>query len=259
MQLEIILMAVSIALYVAGLGFIRWRVLRFALVAAFAIQTVAIAIRWVAIGHPPLFGTYENTNATAWFLALTSLIVIFRGQGGERSVMLTLLTAPALMAYGMTFNLDRVPLTISERSLWVDFHSLFAGISYGGYALAFSAGLLGFLKKGTENDDEVGYAGLLWGFGGQSLTLFTGIVYSFMLFGRMWQWDPMQTFTLMAWLLYALIIHLRLFYRWDYRKIVMLSVGAFVVIGVSYWALIYFPPGLTFHTFDIDRRMHFVF
>ncbi|MDH4100213.1 MAG: cytochrome c biogenesis protein [Nitrospirota bacterium] len=259
MLIEKSLMYAAIALYIAGLGCARWRLLRFAVAGAFALHTVAIAIRWVAVGHPPLFGTYENTSATAWFMAATVLIVLFRYTGAEKTAFITLVTAPFLMIYGMTFNLARVPLTISERSLWVDFHSLFAGISYGGFVLAMAAGLLGLLKKGAELDDRVGFRGLLWGFGGQSLTLFTGVVYSYLLFGRMWQWDPMQTYTLMAWLLYALLIHLRLFYRWEMSRILALSLGAFIVVALSYWTLIYLPPGATFHTFDIDSRTHFIF
>ena len=56
------------------------------------------------------------------------------------------------LGYGSFFDSSLKPLVISEQSLWVEFHALFAWIAYGFHAIVFAAAI-GILIKKEETVD----------------------------------------------------------------------------------------------------------
>jgi ABC-type transport system involved in cytochrome c biogenesis permease subunit len=52
--------------------------------------------------------------------------------------------------------------------------------------------------------------------------------------GSPWSWDPKQVWTLLAWILYAVVLHQRLAIGWNGRKAALLSIGAFCIMLAAY-------------------------
>lgn len=286
--LEGLLLAVAGALYLASVFLARAGRLNqgfVSIAAALAMHLASAVIRWVGAGHPPIFGTYEATLAASWFLLL---FVAFSFRSVHRQFRLLVLTsvpvALLLLVYGFVFfGTERIPLTISERSLWVDFHALFSWLAFAPFTLAFC--LSGYCLWSAESKragapigpaeqrvpeeegqrpnspnpqpgvaDELAFRYIAFGFFNHSVMFALGSYYSSNLFGTWWRWDPVFSLSTMAWLLAGIYIHLRLFYNWNGRRAARLYMFVFAMIALSYWGLVYLPAEGTFHVFDLDVR-----
>lgn len=271
-QLELIVLVSGVACY--ALAFISsW--IKKAKAAVFLIlgivaHAVSVGIRWYGIGHPPVFGTYEAALAGSWFMLLYTAFSYRSIHEHFRPLLLTTVPiAILIIIYGLTFNTERIPLTISERSLWVDFHALFSWIAFGSYtAAACLAGAYLLVVSGQrpvasgkqnlepEILDDLIFRYINWGFIGHTIMFVLGSYYSSILYGNWWQWDPVNSTSLITWLAYGLAIHMRLFYGWKGRKGANLAIVCFLTAIVSYWGLIYLPAGSTYHVFDLEFKAH---
>lgn len=286
---EIFFLAVAAALYVACFFLAEKGLLKygfFSLVGGLVFQLSSAAIRWAGVGHPPVFGSYEAALSASWFLLL---FAAFSYRSVHRHFrFLALSSVPLalmLLLYGLVFfGTARVPVTISEISLWVDFHALFAWLAFAPFTLAFclSAHYLWSTRSGKDSSqalypgatefreelaepgnpqrqldivDELAFRYANFAFVMHTVMFALGSYYSSILFGIWWRWDPVFSLSLIAWLLAGLYIHMRLFFHWHGRKAAWLFVAVFVAINLAYWGLVYLPPGSTFHVFDIDPKM----
>lgn len=252
-----------------AVSFVSGGILRFAavsvcsLIAGLLLQLASAGVRWAGVGHPPIFGTYEAALAGSWFLLIYTASSYRSIHDHFRTLILT--TVPIgvlLLVYGLTlFSTSRIPLTISERSLWVDFHALFSWPAFGSYTVSFCLAGVYLWKSGSRSQesavlDDLVFRYINFGFINHTVMFALGSYYSSILYGTWWQWDPAESTSLITWLAYALSIHMRLFYGWKGDRGAVLSVIAFLTSVVSYWGLIYFPPGSTYHVFDIGFKAH---
>ncbi len=276
--LETLSLAVAGALYLAAFFLARSGLVRygfFGLVAGLVFQLSSVAMRWVGVGHPPVFGTYEATLSASWFLLLFVAFSYRSVHGSFRLLVLTSVPmALLLLLYGLAFfNTERMPLTISELSLWVDFHALFSWLAFAPFTLAFC--LSGFYLWASRSDaasagkktapvntqpqlaiiDELAFRYINFGFVNHTVMFALGSYYSSILFGTWWRWDPVFSISLMAWLMLGLTIHLRLFFNWNGRRAAWLFVTVFSVINFSYWGMVFLTAGSTFHIFDVDLKL----
>jgi ABC-type transport system involved in cytochrome c biogenesis permease subunit len=88
--------------------------------------------------------------------------------------------------------------------------------------------------------------------------LASGSFYKFLLFGRAWSFDPVETLGLVAWVSYGTLLHLYLFSGWEGRRLAAWCLALFVLLTVTYRGIVYFPSWSTYHIFDMDLRLHVV-
>ncbi len=231
----------------------RW----YLMVASLLLVGYVIGYRWVLSGHPPMLGTFEETIMAASTLLVTSLVVDRKG------VFSTYILGMAIfiLLYGSFFDTQIRPLVISEQSLLVYFHVLFAWIGYGIYTLCFLGALHVLWSKRYRDEGIVRWTlerGLLYGLVAQSVSFFIGSYYSSRLHGSWWVWDAVEYLFLISWLLYGVALHGRVLMRWDDRKVAGWILAAFVATVVLYWGLVYIPWA-TYHVFDMDIKMHMPF
>ena len=67
---------------------------------------------------------------------------------------------------------------------------------------------------------------LYWGFVLHTAMIAPGSVYRFMLFGRAWSFDPVETPALVAWAGYGTLLRLHLFVGWEGRRLASWCPGA---------------------------------
>lgn len=223
-----------------------------ALVAA----VVAWAVRWRSAGHLPVFGTWES--ALSLSVAVLAVPVVAARRLRPALWPASGLLAAVLIVHAFSFDPTAYALTISERSLVVDVHAVVAWAA--GAALAANAGLAAacLLARETALPRLHGplASALSAGFLLHSAMLATGSLYAFMLFGRTWSFDPVESLGLLAWLAYGTLLHLHLFARWEGERLARWCLGVFVLLVISYRCIVYFPPSSTYHIFDMDRRLH---
>jgi cytochrome c-type biogenesis protein CcsB len=136
------------------------------------------------------------------------------------------------------------------QSFWLSFHVAAALLGNATFALAFLGGILyliqerqlkgkkfGFFYKrlpSLETLDALNYYCINIGFILLTLGIITGSLYAQYTLGAFWQWDPKETMTLVAWLLYAGLFHARLLKGWRGRRAALLAIAGFAVLMVTF-------------------------
>jgi len=230
-------------------------------------HTAGLIWQTVAQGFLPVGGLAAALSLYSWTVTTAFLILNWRYPvkvlGAMASPLAALLLSGSLI-------LPRPPeLAPILQSSWLSFHVAAALLGNATFALAFLGGILyliqerqlkgkrfGFFYKrlpSLETLDALNYYCINIGFVLLTLGIISGSLYAQYTLGTFWQWDPKETMTLIAWLLYAGLLHERLIKGWRGRRAALLAIAGFVVlmvtfIGADFWHRSY-------HRFDTFGRL----
>lgn len=262
---EKLFVAVIVFSLISGaLGIASWRrdslraMARASTALAFVLALAAWLVRWKTAGHLPLFGTWESALSLAVFILAIAMFMRTAALGVAPFV------AAIILAHGALYDSTAYALTISERSLVVDVHSILAWAAFA--LLTANAGIaiaVMLQRRRAEQENAEPTAGerslgrtLSIGFLLYTSMIATGALYKFMLFGVAWSFDPIETLALASWLAYGTLLHLHLMGNWNGVKLARWCAGVFILLVLSYRAIVFFPPVSTYHIFDINLRIH---
>ena len=209
--------------------------------------TVAWASRLNVASHLPMFGAYESALSLAFF---TGVILLLESR--DQSYFSFYPSIVALLLYhGGRYSSNVYALTISERGFWVHLHSLAAFVSFGLAVLLVFASVLTLLKREVEIKKILLIFYLFY-----TLTIISGSFYSFLLFGKPWTFDPIETMNLASFLALTTLLHVVSFENWSPRKTAPWTILCCLLLVLAYRLILLFPPESTYHIFDIDLRIH---
>jgi len=214
--------------------------------------------RWRMAGHLPLFGTYESALSLAVAVLAAALLARVAMRNESAPWPLACATAGLLLGHGLAFDPTAYALTISERSWVVDVHAVLAWAAFASLTLNAAMALLRLTGGGVapaRRDRRLAFT-LSLGFVLHSAMMASGSLYKFLLFGRLWSFDPVETLGFVAWIGYGTLLHMHLFAGWSGKRLARWCLGLFVLLLVSYRGIVYFPSWSTYHVFDMDLRMH---
>jgi len=115
-----------------------------------------------------------------------------------------------------------------------------AGGAGGSITVEFSSAASAPASQLTEDDklaltlDDLAYRSLLLGFGFLTIGIISGAVWANEAWGNYWSWDPKETWALIAWLVYAAYLHVRLQLGWDTRDSAKIGAFGFFVVWLCY-------------------------
>ncbi len=95
--------------------------------------------------------------------------------------------------------------------------------------------------------DDLNYQSLTYGFPLLTLGIITGAIWAEYAWGRYWNWDPKETWSLITWLLYAALLHQRLTVGWRGRKAAIMAIAGFFAVLFTFLGVNLLLPGL--HTY----------
>jgi len=221
--------------------------------AGFASHTAAIAARYAAQGHLPWSGDYEYSLMGGWFIIAGTLLVTVRDRALQGLATVTLPAVIFMMAYGVMQNPVLAPMAASLSNSWLYIHVYFAWLSFCSYTLAMAAGVLLLLKKGNatqaiknsayerfpslERLDELIFRFVVFGFVTNSIMLVAGALWAKDLWGNYWNWDPVETWALVSYLMYGLVIHLRITFGWRDVRQAWLVICALSTVIISFFGV----------------------
>lgn len=250
----------SFAFYLVGFVFGRgssvtngWR----SVIAAATLNTGTFIIRWISSGHPPVQEQYE----LALFAVLLILwLFIVAGFTRESMIPVGLVIAPAsLFILGLSYlsGTRLAPLGAPYKSVWMWIHVGFAWIAFAGFVVGTGLAVSYLLKEkfaasGKRNAfldrlpdldiiDDLSLRFIAFGFIGEAFMIVSGAVWAIDLWGSFWSWDPVETWSLICWLVYGLYLHLRITRGWRGRRAAWLAVGAIVTLIISTWGVRVLP------------------
>ncbi len=199
------------------------------LMSAFSGVTVALLLeRWKRFG---IFG------AAAAFIGMLSLVAIAsapyitgRDIGGEIKQH-----AGILMTY------------------WLYVHVTLVTASYALIGMTFVMGVWYIVQYLSNRDadvlktiDDCNLIMLQLAFWILGIGIITGALWADVSWGRPWGWDPKETFALITWIVYLVIIHVRFITSGQQRALItgILSVVGFAVMLFNWWGVNFFLVGL---------------
>jgi len=230
-----------------------------------ASQTVALLWRWkmsydLGIGHMPLSNLYESMIFFAWTIMLLHLIIEWRAVNWSIGVFVVplafLAMAYASIAPGVS---DRIqPLIPALQSNWLTSHVVTCFMGYASFTVAFGCGLIYFLKMpGAENPenpsgllkrlpalpmlDVLIYRSVALGFVFLTIGIMTGSIWAHYAWGSYWSWDPKETWSLVTWLIYAIMLHARYVRGWQGKRMAFMAVIGFASVLFTYLGVNYLP------------------
>jgi ABC-type transport system involved in cytochrome c biogenesis permease subunit len=75
----------------------------------------------------------------------------------------------------------------------------------------------------------------------------SGAIWAEVAWGRYWAWDPVELWSLISWIFYALLLHARMTFRMSPRLFCTLAIVTAVVVAFSLWGIQYVYE--TIHTY----------
>ena len=130
-------------------------------------------------------------------------------------------------------------------SWWLTVHVLFAKLAYSSFVAAFGLAVVFLLRSSDRGGrmrgildrlpiqsvvDDLSYRFAAVGIVFLSVMIVSGAIWANEAWGRYWAWDPIETWSLVSWLIYAMFLHLRLTLGWRERKSAWVLVGALPIM-----------------------------
>jgi ABC-type transport system involved in cytochrome c biogenesis permease subunit len=207
-----------------------------------ALLAIALATRWLRIGHGPFVDLFELLTSQLFSLGLVYTVTYWRVPLIRPTAIIVL---PVLLMMGIWVvtvdpGASAFPPTYYHEWKW-------AHVLFGKFFLAFcliGTGLAGIIllrdapglrrvfryMPSDEVLDTVAWRFMLLALVFESLMLIAGAVWAQDAWGRYWAWDALETSAFLNWLLLGLTIHLRFTYRISPRT------GAAAIVGIFLFA-----------------------
>ena len=238
-------------------------------VVAWLVQTVALIMRWqesyhLGIGHAPLTNMYESVVFFSWTIVIFYLVLEWK----VKTRMIGAFAMPfAFLAMGYAsfsgeINKTISPLVPALQSNWLIAHVVTCFVGYAAFAVAAGLGFMYLLKSqvpetsaSTNNTlrrrfpetvvlDDLIHKSMIFGFIWLSSGIITGAIWANSAWGTYWSWDPKETWSLITWLFYALVLNARYTRGWSGRRIALLAIFGFVSVLFTYYGVNFLLSGL---------------
>ncbi len=203
--------------------------------------------------HFPFFGAYESSLTILFFTGI--ILLYFNLKEKLPSFYFYPFLSLAFLIHSVFYSKNIWAMTISEKSIIVYIHLIFAYLSFGLNFLIFSFSILKLNKK--EINFSIINNLLVFYFFYTSMLIF-GFFYRFLLFGKVVSFDPVETIHLSMFLIYTTLIHISYFKKWNEERIAKYQIFCFILFLISYRIILFFPPEATYHIIDIELRMHII-
>jgi cytochrome c-type biogenesis protein CcsB len=267
MKPDLIMFWVAVALYgVSTFSYIFGLIARqdklftiglFSALGGFIPHVAFIAIRWAATGISPFIAISESIMLGVFMTILIFLVFQFSTKIMRPLGVLVMPVSFILMGWAGTLMKEvAASLVPALQSGWIWVHIVGASVGFASVVIAAGLGVLHLLKERTpwgiyeklpdlKSIDEYSYRFVAAGFIMFGLMIISGCFWANQVKGTYWNWDPVEVWSLVTWLIYGIYLHLRITFGWRGKRLAWYALIALVAMIVSYWGI---PFGVeTFH------------
>jgi cytochrome c-type biogenesis protein CcsB len=264
--LEVTLLWIGVGLYIIATALFanavifghseRARWARLTATAGLVPHGIAIVFRWVTVGHGPYLLKYEVLSSNAWIAIAAMLVFLWRRPKWSAVALVVMPLAILALAFGLFSNAEIRQIPPTLRSIWLMFHITFAKMAAAAFLLSLATAVLQILRsKGTTwawmervpasdvldayTVRFIGFGFLFW-----TVTIAAGAIWANQSWGRYWGWDAIETWSLISWIVFGLVLHARLFFRTRPLTTAWFTVGAFAVFILTLLILPFIMPSL---------------
>lgn len=222
-------------------------------------QIASIVLRGMATGRPPWGNMYEFISLTC-AACVTAGIVVLRKPEHRPLLTFVLLPATLLMFIGGRWLYTQAaPVVPALKSYWLAIHVSIISISSGVLLVSGVASVLYLVKMqwgrpesedpaaagsgfvagvrrvvdripSADTLDRLAYKCVVFGFPLFGLGVICGAIWAESAWGRFWGWDPKETVSFIAWVIYAAYLHARATAGWRSTAAAWINVAGFVAL-----------------------------
>jgi cytochrome c-type biogenesis protein CcsB len=217
-----------------------------------------IVLRGLATLRVPWGNMYEFINLTCFCGLVAGAIVLRRPQYRPLWVFLLVPVLILLTVSGRWLYANAAPVMPALQSYWLPIHVSVVSLGSGvfmvagiasilfllrtsrlgerqreGYAEERAEGALGRLVQRLPDArtlDRVAYRTTIFAFPVFGFGVIFGAIWAEEAWGRYWGWDPKETVSFVAWVVYAAYLHARSTAGWRDRKAAWINVAGFVAM-----------------------------
>jgi cytochrome c-type biogenesis protein CcsB len=229
---------------------VRWGQLGLALTVLGALVHAGVLVtRGLATDRLPWGNMYEFATAVV-LVGVVAFVVLAVRMPVVRDIG-AFVTAPvvlALVAIGLFLYAEAGPLVAALRSSWLAVHVSSAILGFGIFFVSGIASVLYLLRTrqdarggepgtsvlsrlpGAATLDRVAHRTAVFGFPIWTFAVIAGAVWAESAWGRFWGWDPKETWSFIAWVVYAAYLHARTTAGWRGKPAAWVNVAGLVVM-----------------------------
>jgi len=261
LQFAFLLYFVSLAGYLFFLVYQKEPVHRlsiYLITAGVLVHFAGIVVMGITMGGLPVHNLVQSLSLAALAFGGMFLFVQYKFHLKMLGLFAAIVLSGTMLAVMILPDTQVVPNEIL-KGFWFYCHILLVFTGDAALGLACGAGILYLLQeKGIKAKspgfffkrlpsldflDMVSHACIVTGFFLLTFGLITGFVYAKAIWGRFWSWDFKEVFSLGAWLVYAVLLHLRLYSGWRGRKSAIMTIIGFAVIIFTFLGVNMFLGG----------------
>jgi cytochrome c-type biogenesis protein CcsB len=221
-------------------------------IVGFLFHTANIVVRYIQGGHIPVTNMHEATSFFSWCVLILFFFHEFRYKPGLLSSFIIPIVF-LLMFSSSIFPREIKALSPVLQSYWFGIHVILAFLGDAAFAMACGIGIMYLLQERNVKSkhlsrlfqklpslqvlDEINYHLITLGFPLLTLAMITGVIWANTAWGTYWRWDPKEVWSLITWLIYALVLHLRLTLGWRGKKAALLSIVGFAIVIFAFFGV----------------------
>jgi cytochrome c-type biogenesis protein CcsB len=233
-----------------------YRLAAAATVAGWACHSVALVVRGLELGRPPLASLAEAVSVAVWVVVLAEMWV--ERQYGVKvlgAFVLPVALVLSLSALSEPLQLPSMGRALTSAWMWV--HIALALVGIAAFVLNFAGALMYLLqerqlkgkRQGTfyyrlpalQTLDRLTYRTLALGFPFLTTGLILGAVWAGAAWGSVFAFDPLAILSFLAWAIYAATLAGRSAAGWRGRRAAVFSIIGFTALALTLGAGLFLP------------------
>ncbi|MFM9033841.1 MAG: c-type cytochrome biogenesis protein CcsB [Mycobacterium sp.] len=215
-----------------------------------ALLFACIVLRGLATARVPWGNMYEFINLTSFCGLLAAAVVLRKPQYRTLWVFVLVPVLVLLTISGKWLYTNAAPVMPALQSYWLPIHVSVVSLGSGVFLVAGVASMLFLLKTSkyaqpgqdgalaritaklpdAQTLDRIAYRTTIFGFPVFGFGVIFGAIWAEEAWGRYWGWDPKETVSFVAWVIYAAYLHARSTAGWRDKKAAWINVAGFVAM-----------------------------
>ena len=214
-----------------------------------ALLFACIVLRGLATARAPWGNMYEFINLTGFCGLVAAAIVLRKDRYRSLWVFVLIPVLILLTVSGRWLYTTAAPVMPALQSYWLPIHVSVVSLGSGVFLVAGVASILFLIKMrfadpgdpgvmariasrlpDAQTLDRIAYRTTIFAFPVFGFGVIFGAIWAEEAWGRYWGWDPKETVSFVAWVIYAAYLHARSTAGWRDRKAAWINVAGFAAM-----------------------------
>jgi cytochrome c-type biogenesis protein CcsB len=228
----------------------------------------SIVLRGISVDRIPWGNMYEFSSAVG-FVAVAAFCVVLVRQPRVRYLGMFVMLPVILLMFlaGTVLYAKAAPLQPALRSYWLAIHVTAAVTATGIFMVSFVVTVLYLVRARYERRaaagsalgsvtslgarlpesrvlDQIAYRTVAFGFPVWTFGIAAGAMWAEAAWGRYWGWDPKETWSFIAWVVYACYLHARATAGWKGTRAASINLVGFGAMTFNFFVVNIVVAGL---------------